>query len=68
MYNYPFKKTGGWSGDDPKADYWKAYFSDPELRLPAGTYEIRAFCDFSFSDAAPVNDYKQEIRFDITVE
>jgi hypothetical protein len=68
VYNYPFKKSGGWSEDDPKADYWKTYYSDPELRLPTGTYEIRAFCDFSFNDTVPFDEYNQEIKFEITVE
>lgn len=68
VYTYPFKKAGGWSEDDPKADYWRAYYSDPELKLPAGTYEITAFCDFSLSETATVDNYNREVKFQITVE
>jgi hypothetical protein len=68
VYTYPFKKSGGWSEDDESADYWRAYYTDPELRLPAGTYEIRAYCDFSFNDTTPFEEYKQEVKFEITVE
>lgn len=36
----PFSKSGGWSEDDPNADVLRAYFADPELRLPSGTWRI----------------------------
>jgi hypothetical protein len=36
----PFAKSGGWSEDDPNADFLRAYFADPELRLPSGTWRI----------------------------
>jgi len=36
----PFFKSGGWSEDDPNADFLRAYFSDRELRLPSGTWRI----------------------------
>ena len=36
----PFSKSGGWSPDDPNADFLETYFADPELRLPAGTWRI----------------------------
>lgn len=38
----PFSKSGGWSPSDPLADLYRAFFADPELRLPAGTYRITA--------------------------
>ena len=37
-----FAKSGGWSADDPNAAFLRAYFADPELRLPAGTWRIEA--------------------------
>lgn len=37
-----FQKSGGYSNDDPMADFWRAFFADPELRLPAGEYRITA--------------------------
>jgi hypothetical protein len=36
----PFSKSGGWSEEDPNADFLRAYFADPELRLPSGTWRI----------------------------
>ena len=42
VQDIPFGKSGGWDGDDPMADFWRAWFADPELRLPAGRYRITA--------------------------
>lgn len=36
----PFAKSGGWSEDDPNAAFLRAYFADPDLTLPEGTWEI----------------------------
>ncbi len=36
----PFAKSGGWSGEDPDADFLRTYFSEPELSLPSGTWRI----------------------------
>lgn len=36
----PFAKSGGWSPDDPNAGFLEAYFAQPELTLPAGTWRI----------------------------
>ena len=39
---YPFKKSGSFSGDDPNAAVIHDYLQDPLLRLPPGTWRIRA--------------------------
>jgi hypothetical protein len=36
----PFQKSGGIPSDDPNAEFLELYFSQPELRLPAGTWRI----------------------------
>ncbi len=41
-----FQKSGGYSNDDPMADFWRAFFADPELRLPPGEYRITASADY----------------------
>ena len=38
----PFRKTGGFSADDPNADFYRAFFADPVLRLPAGRWQVTA--------------------------
>lgn len=42
----PFVKAGGWSEDDPDADFYRAFFADPQFRLPAGRWRIFALADF----------------------
>lgn len=36
----PFSKSGGYSPDDPNADFLELYFADPALTLPAGAWRI----------------------------
>jgi len=38
----PFMKSGGFSGDDPAAASFRAFFADPVLRLTPGTWQIYA--------------------------
>jgi hypothetical protein len=37
-----FTKSGSFSNSDPAAPFWRAYFTDKELHLPAGTWRITA--------------------------
>jgi hypothetical protein len=50
----PFQKSGGFTADDPNAPFYRTYFADPVLRLPAGTWKVTAIvngylkpCDMS---------------------
>jgi hypothetical protein len=47
----PFRKSGGFTGDDPDAAFWRQYFADSDLHLPPGTWQISAFANFSTGDA-----------------
>ena len=42
-----FSKIGGWSNDDPFAGFYDSYYRDPQLRLPAGTWQISAKSGFT---------------------
>lgn len=42
----PIAKSGGWSDDQPNADFYRAFFADPQIRLPAGDWEITAVTNF----------------------
>ena len=46
-------KSGGWSGEDPDAAFYMDFFEDPELHLPAGTWDITAYASFSEGDCDP---------------
>lgn len=43
---YPFSKSGSSSPGDPDYAFRQSYFADQELRLPAGTWTIRAGSGF----------------------
>jgi hypothetical protein len=45
-----YQKTGAWSGDDPMKPQYQAFFGDPLVRLPAGTYRFSAMADFYVGD------------------
>jgi hypothetical protein len=37
-----YGKSGAWNEDDADAAFWRAFFADKPLRLPAGTWRITA--------------------------
>ncbi|MBA2381029.1 MAG: hypothetical protein H0V73_02870 [Chloroflexi bacterium] len=37
----PFRKSGGWAGEDPNSAFYQAWFKDPLLHLPAGHWQVR---------------------------
>ena len=43
----PFKKSGGWSADDPNAAFFQAFYADKELILPPGQYKLCAQIAYS---------------------
>ena len=40
------RKSGGWADDQPDADFYRAFFADPLVRLPAGDWDISALAEF----------------------
>lgn len=50
VYKFDFQKSGGFSADDPKADFWRKFYSEKDLRMPVGTYTIIAAASFILND------------------
>lgn len=68
VISYDFCKSGGWDGDDPKAKFYEEFFSDPELKLPPGKYEISATMDGHLDlKNLSGSEYKQSISLNIEV-
>lgn len=42
----PYIKSASWSDDDPNADFYREWASDPVLTLPAGTWLVTAYTEF----------------------
>jgi hypothetical protein len=51
VYHFDFQKIGGWSADDPNADFWETFFSEEDLLLPIGEYTITLIGGFSLSES-----------------
>jgi hypothetical protein len=47
----PFQKSGSWDPQDPGDDAIRAYLADPQLRLPAGRWQITARARFWLGDS-----------------
>lgn len=68
IYTFPFVKSGGYSEDDPDKEFWQEYYKDKELKLPKGEYQVTAYCDFSFNDEIPFDEYSNKVEFKIIVK
>jgi hypothetical protein len=44
-------KSLGWDSTDPNAAFYQAFSDDPQIHLPAGTWDITALATFSEGDA-----------------
>jgi hypothetical protein len=63
----PFRKAGGYSNHDPAADALHAFFSDQVLRLPAGTWHLRAIAGIGPCMGLPSPGAQMDVEIVITV-
>jgi hypothetical protein len=59
-----FKKSGGWTGEDPNAAFLEAYFNDPVLRLPRGRWQITAAAEFYVGECGAAS---HALNADVTI-
>jgi hypothetical protein len=65
----PFQKSGGWSADDPNADYYEAFYADSALVLPPGEYTLSAVMEYATDENDVVGTQQTLIAsLNITVE
>lgn len=62
---FPFGKSGGYTPGDPADAFAEAYFAQPELRLPAGTWTIGA--GTSFYTGADCGDELHSLTTEVTI-
>ncbi len=60
-----FRKSGGWSDDQPDAAFYRGFFNDPLVHLPPGTWDISAIA--SFIDGAGCRGADIELQATIRV-
>jgi len=59
-----FQKSAGWSSDHPRAEEYRAFMSDPELRLPSGTWHVYSVADLYLGACGGEH---HELRAEITI-
>ncbi|MDF2537539.1 MAG: hypothetical protein K0S76_560 [Herbinix sp.] len=65
---YEYVKSGGWSAEDPYVEFYKEFYSERDLRLPTGRYELSAIMNGSFDQDDMLGTwYNQAISVIITV-
>ncbi|WBW95583.1 hypothetical protein [Oceanirhabdus sp. W0125-5] len=61
IYTFPFTKSKAYGAEDSKADFWKQYCSEKELKLPNGEYTFSAYAAFTL-------DKEQEEHISVKTE
>ena len=61
-------KSGGFSEEDPDVDFLRSFLTAPDVRLPAGTWDVTAVADFNEGDrcAAGGRSMKATVRVTMT--
>lgn len=67
LYTYNYKKSGSYDENDPKAEFWRNFYSEKDLFLPEGEYRIRAMGTFSLSIES-INEIRVSDSITIRVE
>lgn len=65
IYTIPFSKSGGFSEDDPDADFWRDFYSEETLKLPKGEYTFSAITSFTLDEE---QQDKVQLKTEFTVE
>jgi len=63
----PYCKSGSYSGDDPNAEFWDAFYAEEDLYLPKGEYTISGICSFTIGDEPKGNEYSKAVKAQIKV-
>jgi hypothetical protein len=63
----PFTKMGSYDDDGPLATFFRSYFSDPVLRLPAGIFKITAGISFNPGIACPSQEALHHLSASIVI-
>jgi hypothetical protein len=62
---YTFTKSGGYDASGPDAAFWSAWFDDPELRLPAGTWRIYALARYRLPGASGETELVADVEIEV---
>ena len=68
VYEFDYVKSGGFSADDPNAEFWEKFYQEEDLKLPAGTYTVTVRGAFSRSEDVVNDDRGLSCRLQIRVD
>lgn len=68
LYEFDYSKNGGYAADDPKADFWKKFYSEKDLYLPEGEYTIKVCTAFNLTKGIEKNKRSLSDEFKIVVK
>ena len=64
---YEFKKSGGWSQDEPNAAFYGEFYAQKELILPKGEYQLSANLEYSL-DQNNMTATKQQLSSAVSIK
>ena len=64
----PFQKAGAFDSATPDADFWRRYFAEPALRLPAGTWRVTAHLKTAIGTDCRTEDHEIATAISFKVE
>ena len=67
IYHYDYFKSGGYGANDSDADFWRNFYSEKDLLLPAGEYIITVSAGFS-TDRDNIIGSRIILKSELTIE
>jgi hypothetical protein len=61
----PFARSGSFGAQSDDADFWRAWFGDPELRLTPGTYRIVAVAEYGPRGCADTTKLEAAVTIEV---
>ena len=68
LYHFDYVKSGGYDTLAPDADFWREFYHEEELKLPAGTYTVSVEGEFYLSEDMRSAEKGPSCSLQITVQ
>lgn len=67
LYEFNYTKNGGYSAEDPNADFWEKFYKEKDLYLPKGEYTITSGGAFSLTKDSEKSksNLKKELKINV---
>lgn len=68
LYHFDYSKSGGFTAEDPKAEFWKKFYAEKDLYLPEGEYTVKVSTAFSLTENIRESKCSLSKEFNIKVK